>query len=50
VETWGSSEFVMAALGAFEAAFFLWLVLRVPRRDGLAHDAERLAQRGRSSR
>jgi len=50
VEAWGSSEFVMAALGAFEAAFFLWLVWRVPRRDSLVHDAERLAQRGRSGR
>jgi hypothetical protein len=40
----------MAVLGAFEAAVFLWLVLRVPRRDRLVHDAERLAQRGRGSR
>jgi hypothetical protein len=40
----------MAAFGAFEAAFFLWLVWRVPRRDSLVHDAERLAHRGRSSR
>ncbi len=50
MEAWGSSEFVMAALGAFEAAFFFWLVLRVPRRDTLVHDAERLAERGRGHR
>jgi hypothetical protein len=50
VETWGNSELVMAALGAFEAAFFLWLVLRVPRRDGLVHDAKRLAHRWRDHR
>ena len=51
---WGrllsSDAMVMVALGLFEAAFFVWLVLGVRRRDGLVEDSQRLAERDRSGR